>query len=199
MKKRYLVDIFLLLPFLFIFTACSTVSKTDISEQAVKNAIDSANNYCSSGQYDLALEVYNTALQSISDYRLIYNKALVLAYMGQYEEAALVCHTGFVLFDYILAFKTAEAYYYELAGLLPKACSTYLEILQLNPYDSATRGKLIELYKTQTQYSLALEQANVLWEQGYKTSSNLSLIQELQELCAEKIPKGNSEEIPEEN
>ena len=193
MKKRYLVDIFLLLPFLFIFTACSTVSKTDTSEQVVKIAIDSANNYCSSGQYDLALEVYNAALQSISDYRLIYNKAIVLAYMGQYEEAALVCHTGFVLFDYILAFKTAEAYYYELAGLLPKACSTYLEILQLNPYDSTTRGQLIELYKTQAQYSLALEQANILWEQGYRTSSNLSLIQDLQELCTEKIPEENSE------
>ena len=141
----------------------------------------------------MALEVYNAALQSISDYRLIYNKAIVLAYMGQYEEAALVCHTGFVLFDYILAFKTAEAYYYELAGLLPKACSTYLEILQLNPYDSATRGQLIELYKTQAQYSLALEQANILWEQGYKSTTNLSLIKELQKLSFEEISEENSE------
>ena len=186
MKKQYWVEILILLLSLCLISACSTVTETNLSEQAVKTAIDSANEYVALGQYDLALEVYNSALEEVLDYRLIYNKALVLAYMGQYKEAAFVCEEGFKMYDYILAFKTAQAYYYNLAGATEKACSAYLEILQLNPYDTTTRSKLVDLYKDLNLYEQALEQVNIMWEQGYKTSSNLSLIKELQELTKEK-------------
>lgn len=182
MKKLYLVDIFILLSVILIFTGCSTISKTDISEQFIKTTIDSANEYISNEQYDLALEVYNSALQSVLDYRLIYNKALVLAHMGHYAEAAEICQEGFEDYNYILTFKTAQAYYYTLDTNKEKACDTYLEILDLNPYDTTTRNSLINIYKEQGKYDNALEQAFIMWNQGYKTASNLSLIKELQSL-----------------
>ena len=182
MKKQFLVKSLLLLLFLFIFTACSSVSKANTTEQAVKNAIESANDYCSKGQYDLALEVYTSALENITDYRLIYNKALVLAYQGSYKEAIEVCQEGFDKFDYILAFKNAQAYYNTLAGNDAEACKVYLEILEINPYDTTTRNTLIERYKALEEYDKALGQALIMWNQGYKTSDNLKLIEELKSL-----------------
>lgn len=184
MKKQYLVDIFILLSVIFILPGCSTVSKTDISEQFIKTTIDSANDYISKGEYDLALEVYNSALKSISDYRLIYNKSIVLAYMGNYAEAAEICKKGFEEYNYIISFKTAQAYYYTLESNNEKACEVYLEILDLNPYDTTTRNNLISAYKELGMYEQALEQAYIMWNQGYKTSNNLSLIKELQEVFA---------------
>ncbi len=182
MKKQYLVEIFILLSIIFILTGCSTISKADVSEQFIKTTIDSANDYISKGEYDLALEVYNTALQTVSDYRLIYNKAIVLAYLGQYSTAIKTCQEGFEQYNYIIAFKTAQAYYYSLDSNKEKACETYLEVLDLNPYDTTTRSTLISLYKELGLYNQALEQALIMWNQGYKTSSNLSLIKELQSL-----------------
>lgn len=130
----------------------------------------------------MALEVYNSALESVSDYRLIYNKAIVLAYLGHYSVAAKICQEGFEQYNYILSFKTAQAYYYTLAGDNERACEIYLEVLDLNPYDTTTRNTLITLYKNLGLYDKAIEHAFIMWKQGYKTSSNLSLIKELQEL-----------------
>ena len=113
------------------------------------------------------------------DYKLIYNQALDLAYEGKYEEAAQMCQEAFEQYNYILAFKKAQAYYLTLAEKEEEACEVYLEILELNPYDSTTRKTLIELYQKLELKDKALEQANILWNQGYKTSENLQLIKDL--------------------
>ena len=114
------------------------------------------------------------------DYKVIYNQALDLAYEGKYEEAAQICQEAFEQYNYILSFKTAQAYYLTLAEENEEACSVYLEILELNPYDSTTRKTLIELYQSLEMYDKALEQVNILWKQGYKTSENLKLIKDLE-------------------
>ena len=113
------------------------------------------------------------------DYKLIYNQALDLAYEGKYEEAAQMCQEAFEQYNYILSFKKAQAYYLTLAEKEEEACEVYLEILELNPYDSTTRKTLIELYQKLELKDKALEHANILWNQGYKTSENLQLIKDL--------------------
>ena len=114
------------------------------------------------------------------DYKLIYNQALDLAYEGKYEEAAQMCQEAFEQYNYVLAFKNAQAYYLTLAERDEEACNVYLEILELNPYDSTTRKTLIELYQKLEMNDKALEQVKILWNQGYKTSENLKLIKDLE-------------------
>ncbi len=113
------------------------------------------------------------------DYKVIYNQALDLAYEGNYTEAAQICQEAFEQYPYILAFKKAQAYYLTLTSDSEGACEVYLEILELNPYDSTTRKALISLYQELEMYDKALEQAQILWNQGYKTSENLKLIKEI--------------------
>jgi len=161
---------------------CSTTKaqsknlSTDDVTQIVSSSIDLANEYCNLGMYEDALTVYDKALDNVNDYRLIYNKALVLAYMERYDEAIELCKESFKLFPYVISFKKAQAFFYEKLGNLDLAYFTYDEILELNPYDKETRFALIELYSNNEEFEKAREQAEILWNQGYKTLKVLDVL-----------------------
>jgi len=152
----------------FLCGCTTTVASSNEDEQIIKTAIELATEYCNRKQFENALDVYDKALQEVHDYRLIFNKALVLSYMGQIEDAILLCESGYNEYPYILSFKKAQAQYYVKLGALDQSCNVYLGILELNPYDTETRKALIEIYTQNNDNEKAYEQLQILWDQGYK-------------------------------
>ncbi len=159
----------------FLLCGCATAASNG-DDQVVKAAVELAEEYRSRGRLEEAIDVYDRALNQIYDYRLLYNKALLTAYSGDYEHAALLCQEGFENFPHVLAFKKAQAKYYIELERLNDAASSYLEVLELDPYVTATRKELISLYTTMQEQEKAVEQATILWNQGYRTSEVLGLM-----------------------
>lgn len=159
----------------FLLCGCAATASTG-NEQTVKAAIELAEEYRSRGRLDEAIDVYDRALEKTYDYRLLYNKALLTAYLGDFEHAAMLCQEGFEQFPHILAFKKAQARYYIELERYSDAASSYLEVLELNPYDTAARKELISLYTTTQEEEKIVEQATTLWNQGYRTSEVVGLM-----------------------
>lgn len=166
---------FVLVAAAFLLCGCASVASNG-NDQIVKAAMELAEEYRSLGRLEEAGEVYDRALERTYDYRLLYNKALIAAYLGDYEQAVALCQEGHESFPHILAFKKAQAKYYIELGSWHDAASSYLEVLELDPYDTATRKALISLYTNNNEPSKASEQATVLWNQGYRTAETVSLM-----------------------
>ena len=149
------------------FVSCRSTAGSD-HDQVVRTSIDLAQAYSESGQYARALEVYDRALLEADDYRLYYNKAIVLSDLGQNEEAAQLCDESFIRYPEIIAFKEAQAVYLDRGGDTDAAQAVYMQILDLNPYDRASRTALIESLMAQGKTDEAYNQALVMWNQGYR-------------------------------
>ena len=147
--------------------ACRTTSGSE-HDQIVRTAIDLADAYVAKGMQDEALDVYDRALAEADDYRLYFNKALLLSSVSRYDEAALLCDEAFEKYPYILQLKKLQAYNSLMAGNLEAAETAFLEVLSLNPYDSTTRGQLIGQLIESGQTEKAYEQALILWNQGFR-------------------------------
>ena len=180
MKRLYLVDKSLVLSLVLavaVFLLCGCIATaSNGNEQIVKAAIELAEEYRSLGRIDEAIDAYDRALEQTYDYRLLYNKALLTAYLGDFENAARLCQDGFEQFPHILAFKKAQARYYVELEKYRDAASSYLEVLELDPYDTVTRKELISLYTTTNEKEKIVEQATILWSQGYRTSEVVGLM-----------------------
>ena len=159
----------------FLLCGCATAASNG-DDQIVKAAVELAEEYRSLGRVEEAIDVYDRALEQTYDYRLLYNKALLTAYSGDYEYAAELCQEGFEHFPHILAFKKAQAKYYIELERLSDAASSYLEVLELDPYDTTTRKELISLYTTTGEPEKVVEHATILWNQGYRTAETVGLM-----------------------
>lgn len=167
MKRPSWADIiFLVMALLLCLCSCRSTSGTD-HDQIVRTAIDLAETYRSQGLPLKAVEVYDRALTQANDYRLYYNKALALADMGLYADAAQLCSDSFERYPYVMSFKKAQAKYLKAAGDRSGYYSVCLEILELNPYDFDTRTELLEAYSEYDMAEEAYNQAMILWNQGY--------------------------------
>lgn len=162
----------------FLLCGCASAAKVASTgnDQIVKAAIELAEEYRSLGHLEEAFSVYDRALERTYDYRLLYNKALAAAYLGDLEKAIELCQEGHESFPHILAFKKAQAKYYIELGSWHEAATSYLEVLELDPYDTSTRKALISLYVTNNEPSKAAEQATILWNQGYRTAETVGLM-----------------------
>lgn len=162
----------------FLLCGCASAAKVASTgnDQIVKAAIELAEEYRSLGHLEEAFNVYDRALERTYDYRLLYNKALAAAYLGDLEKAIELCQEGHESFPHILAFKKAQAKYYIELGSWHEAATSYLEVLELDPYDTSTRKALISLYVTNNEPSKAAEQATILWNQGYRTAETVGLM-----------------------
>ena len=134
---------FLFVLAIILLCGCRSTTGTD-HDQIVKASIDLADSYTRLSRYEDALNVYDRALEQAEDYRLYYNKAITLSYLGRNDEAAELCAWGFDNYPHIIAFKTAQAFYLRLAGEKSLSREAYLQALELNPYDRDTRTRLIE-------------------------------------------------------
>ena len=150
--------------------SCRSTSGND-HDQIVRTSIDLANAYLDQGKPDMAIDAYDRALTQADDYRLYYNKALILAETGNYADAAELSRSSFERYPYIIAFKHAQALYHKLDGNLEAYYDVCLEILELNPYDRDTREELMEAYSEARLYEKAYDQALILWNQGYMTDN----------------------------
>lgn len=185
MKRLSLVDgsktsavvalAFVLVVAAFLLCGCASTASNG-NDQIVKAAIELAEEYRSLGRLEDSIGVYDKALERTYDYRLLYNKALTIANLGDFEQAAALCQEGHGSFPYILAFKKAQAKYYIELERWQDAASSYIEVLELDPYDTSTRKALISLYVTNNEPSKAAEQATILWNQGYRTAETVGLM-----------------------
>lgn len=109
MKKQYCVSFIIIT--LLLITSCASLRTND--ETLVNTALNLANKYCELKQYEDALDVYNKALTSGYDYRLLYNKCLVQAKMENYVDAISTAELGYKLYDKTdFQILIAEFYYY---------------------------------------------------------------------------------------
>lgn len=159
----------------FLLCGCASTASNG-NDQIVKAAIELAEEYRSLGRLEDSIGVYDKALERTYDYRLLYNKALTIANLGDFEQAAALCQEGHGSFPYILAFKKAQAKYYIELERWQDAASSYIEVLELDPYDTSTRKALISLYVTNNEPSKAADQATILWNQGYRTAETVGLM-----------------------
>lgn len=162
----------------FLLCGCASAAQAASTgnDQIVKAAIELAEEYRSLGHLEEAFNVYDRALERTYDYRLLYNKALAAAYLGDLEKAIELCQEGHESFPHILAFKKAQAKYYIELGSWHEAATSYLEVLELDPYDTSTRKELISLYSTNGESEKVVEQATILWSQGYRTAEILGFM-----------------------
>lgn len=154
---------------------CRTTTGSD-HDQIVRASIDLANSYVELSMYDKAVDVYNRAIEQADDYRLYFNKAIVLSEMGFNTEAALLCQQSFEKYPEIIAFKTAEALYYQLAGELDSSNEAYLQVLELNPYDRDSRIKLIDNLIASKSLDSAYQQTLIMWNQGFRDSKSIEYL-----------------------
>lgn len=159
----------------FVLCGCASTASNG-NDQIVKAAIELAGEYRSLGRLEDSIGVYDKALERTYDYRLLYNKALAAAYLGDLEKAIELCQEGHESFPHILAFKKAQAKYYIELGSWHEAATSYLEVLELDPYDTSTRKELISLYSTNGESEKVVEQATILWSQGYRTAEILGFM-----------------------
>ena len=159
-------------------SSCRTTAGTD-HDQIVRTSIDLAQAYSASGQYASALEVYDRALLEADDYRLYYNKAIILSDLGRNGDAAELCNTSYERYPEIIAFKEAEAIYLNRSGDEDAAQTVYMQILDLNPYDRASRTELIKSLISRKKTDEAYSQALILWNQGYRDKETVTFLYEL--------------------
>ena len=158
--------------------ACKTTSGSE-HDQVVRTAIDLSDAYVAQGRTDEALDVYERALAEADDYRLYFNKALILTSVSRNEEAAEFCSTAFEKYPYILQFKKMQAYNCLIAGNIDAAEAAILELLMLNPYDNETRSQFIEELIRVGRNDKAYEQALILWNQGFKDKQTVGYLYSL--------------------
>ena len=158
-----------------MLTSCRTTSGSD-HDQIVRTAIDLADTYRNADRLEDALDVYDRALSEADDYRLYYNKALILSGLDRKLEAAKLCEQGFEKYPYIIRFKTAQAEFLYTAGNTGTAFEVYNEVLDYNPYDTVTRKLLIERLLESGQANTAYEHALILWNQGFKDKDTVSYL-----------------------
>lgn len=174
-ERRVLLAVILVMAALLLFSSCKTTSGSE-HDQIVRTAIDLANTYLEAGQPEKAVDAYDRALEQADDYRLYFNKALILSDLGLHLEAADLCKIGFGKYPYIIAFKKAQAEFLYLAENTGASFEAYKEMLELNPYDRETRLIFIGRLMESGQASTAYEQALILWDQGYKDKETVSYL-----------------------
>lgn len=186
-RRRSIIRILIaILVVTMVLCSCRTTEGTE-HDEIVRTSIDLAEAYVDKGEYKTALEVYDKALLQADDYRLYYNKSIVLSYMGDYSGAADLCGTAFLSYPYIISFKTAQAEYLKAIDDRQPAIAVYLELLDLNPYDRAIRNDYIDLLITYGDEDEAYRQALILWNQGYKDKETVKYLYQLNPKAWESV------------
>lgn len=184
MKRLFSADsrpfaILMILALCLCLCACRTTAGSD-HDQIVKSAIDLADSYIRLSRYEDALAVYDRALEQANDYRLYYNKAIVLSNLDRKMDAAKLCAESFEQFPHIIRLKTAQAHYLRLAGATADSYAAYQQALELNPYDRETRMLYIDYLIEDGQKQIAYEQALTMWNQGYRDEETVNYLYTLQ-------------------
>ncbi|MCR5761513.1 MAG: hypothetical protein K6F82_05935 [Sphaerochaetaceae bacterium] len=182
MKKLFLVNVLILIT----LVSCSTIT-TKEQDQIKNSALLLGETYRASGQYSEALNVYNLALDEVSDYRLNYNKAATLALLERYDEALEFCRYSFSLYPEIISFKQLELSILKIHGSTDSVILCSQEILQMDPADTDTALYLMQLYTESEMTSEAYLLAVDLFRRGITDNSVLTVLYEYDSASWEEV------------
>ncbi len=202
MKRLFWAE--LLIISLIGLVSCGSVSK-DAAAEIEATAIPLASYYVANQDYDKALEVYDRALeQSFDDYKLIYNRIYVLTAAGRFDEAVELCKKAVFDYPHVISFRKALAgifiqaemqdrdfelkaipvgekfykgevtYYY--GNNYATAASILETVLELDPYDNATRLYLVQMYTNLGNTESSYRHALVLWNQEQRTKEVIQVL-----------------------
>lgn len=177
MKKLFWVNLILII---LLFASCATSYTSQEQTEIVSLAIQLADKQVASEDYDSALETYSQALEAVQDYRLIYNKAIVLDLSNKSYEAAKLC------FDASEKYPKQEEMFLSAAGKLftksnsyKQAKNVYEKLIELNPKDKEYRYQLAETLINLREEEQAYEVVLSLWNEKNLDFRTASLLYQL--------------------
>lgn len=102
-------------------------------------------------QYPEAIAAYERALEQIDSKKLLYNRMLCLAYLGQWEQADEAGLQAQNLHPQTLEFAKARLEFFLIQEKTQEAIEVCAQILEADPYCEAAAETMLELYmKTRT-------------------------------------------------
>lgn len=130
--------------------------------------------YFADGNIDKAIETYDRGLRiQPDDTRLLYNKIAALIKAERFSEAIELARTSYEQYPYLLRFAKAWAIGLELNGQQEEAIPVWQEIVELDPADSDSRLRLMNLLIDAERFEDARPHAMFLLER--KTNDKASL------------------------
>lgn len=157
LSLRCIPLLFLLVVMAFV-TGCASID--DYKTQEVNAALELGGMFLTEGDIDKALETYDRGLLvQPDDTRLLYNKIAALIKASRFGEAAEVSRISYERHPHLLRFAKAQAASLELAGQAAEAIPIWREIIDLDPADSESRIRLMNLLIDAQAYDVARDHA----------------------------------------
>ncbi len=178
MKRLYWVNslFILLLLICAACVSCSTISESDRNE-IVANAIKLADRYCTLGETEKAIEVYDRVIETCPDWRLFYNKAVLFNSLQKPMKAMSVCLEAYretgkkELLEYRLKLaKENNSYQIE-----EETSSLLYELDTSNPTYFYEKVSALSKLNESKAYSLILE----FWNAGNHTKEAAQLLYDM--------------------
>lgn len=161
-----------------LLAAVSCASGAEADRTAETNtALELGRLYHLDGKFDEAIEVYDRGLSiSPDNEKLLYNKVLALIKAKRFDEAASLAASSFSSFPHLIRFAKAQAAALELNGDNAAAVDAWTTIVELDPGDSDSRTRLMELLANMERYDEAEQQAMYLLERKRSEASALRVL-----------------------
>lgn len=129
---------------LVLLTSCmtATMRASEIEEAALMLGQKHIENQ----QYPEAISAYERALEQIDSKKLLYNRMLCLAYLGQWEQADEAGLQAQKLHPETLEFAKARLEFFMIQGKTQEAIEVCNQILDADPYCEAVAETMLGLY-----------------------------------------------------
>jgi len=138
------------------------------------------------GQFVEAVGIYLPALLKVpDDVRLIYNLSLAQAQAKNYELATATITKLVRLFPLNVRFLKAKAAILQASGASLEACTTWEQVLRLDPYDQVVRLLLANQYFSDSAFELSRTHALSLYQRGQYSRELYLLLGQLQQAMGE--------------
>lgn len=161
-RLRYMPLVALLFA-LFCFVGCATT--VDETTEEINAALELGGLYLAEGNFDKAIEIYDRGLEVHSENeKLLYNKTAALIKANRFDEAAALAEAAYRQHPHLLRFAKAQATSLELAGKGIEAIPAWEEIVSLDPADTTSRIRLMNLLVESQRYDDATAHAWYLLE-----------------------------------
>lgn len=148
---------------LFSLVGCTTTNNKTTRE--VNAALELGELYLTESDFDKAIETYDRGLEiQPENEKLLYNKTAALIKANRFDEAAALAEAAYRQHPYLLRFAKAQATSLELAEKGTEAISVWEEIVSLDPADTTSRIRLMNLLIGAQRYDEATVHAWYLLE-----------------------------------
>lgn len=149
--------------------SCSTTS-TEIREnnEVIATSIKLAQAQANLGQFEESQRTYEKAINTVVDYRLVYNWALSCAKLGDYYNAISLCEQARSIYPDQIEFLEAIIKYRIITKDFENLKKNLVEYLRIKPNDYNMKQKLMNLYLETGEWANAYIIALTYWyEENY--------------------------------